>query len=53
MSCMVLFIACCDNVTGGRWGKPSCFCREPGGSISGGEGQVEADALEREAAGIE
>jgi len=29
------------------------FCREPGGSISGGEWEVEADALERDVAGIE
>jgi len=24
-SCMVLFITCCDKVTGARWGKPICF----------------------------
>ena len=29
-SCMVLFITCCDNVTGGRWGKPSCFSPRTG-----------------------
>jgi len=41
-SCMVLVITCCDKVTDGVGESLAVFRREPGGSISGGEWQVEA-----------
>jgi len=48
----VLFIRCYDNVTGGV-GKPSCFSPRTGWFDKRRRVEVEADALERQVAGLD
>jgi len=51
--CIVLFTPCCDDAAGGVEESLAGVRREPGGTIGGGEREVEADAFKPQIAALD